>query len=103
MDLVLVCEKNTLPVVPLSLDPEDIFQRVQENFKEDLNDTENKWFLRFMGELLRAASASPEKVTYEWFYNSLVYFSHRWKQMLPEEYLLPSRPPEPAQMRLFEK
>jgi putative DNA methylase len=103
MDLVLVCEKNTLPVAPLSLDPEDIFQRVQENFKEDLNATENKWFLRFMGELLRAASTSPEKVTYEWFYNSLVYFSHRWKQMPPEEHLLPSRFPEPAQMRLFEK
>lgn len=56
-----------------------------------------------MGELLRTASASNEKVTYEWFYNSLIYFDLFLKKTMTNGNVIPVQLPESAQMRLLEK
>lgn len=103
MDLVLVCEKSSIPSTPLSLDPGDILRRAEDDFGKELSPTENKLFLHFMGELLRTASASNEKVTYEWFYNSLIYFDLFLKKTMANGSAIPVQLPESAQMRLLEK
>lgn len=103
MDLVLVCEKNVISAAPLSSDPVDILRRAREHFAKEMLPNENKLFLHFMGELLRTASVSREPVTYQWFYNSLVYFDLFLKKAFGNGNSTAVELPESAQMRLLEK
>ena len=77
MDLVLVCEKDSMPSEQLSLQPTEIMQRALKSIgdhSDGLN--ENRLFLHFMGELLRTASAAAQQVNYEWFESVLLQFDN---------------------------
>ena len=77
MDLVLVCQKNSIPCDSLSLLPHEIMARALESIGIRGNGVnENRLFLHFMGELLRTACATAEKVNYEWFENVLLHFDN---------------------------
>lgn len=76
MDLVLICQKRSIPFDPLSKTPMDILERAASSLPDDaLNSTNNKLFLYFMGELLITASSNGHgDLTYEWFENILRHF-----------------------------
>jgi len=77
MDLVLICHKRAMPCEfpPTSL--VDVARRAIVHLPDERNNGgENKLFLRFMGDLLRAASAACEtrEVSYEEFVNAVTQF-----------------------------
>lgn len=76
MDLVLVCQKNALPVAELSLLPADVLKRAMDELGVVADHSDNRLFLHFMGELLRTASAqaSSAGVDYNWFADALTHF-----------------------------
>lgn len=77
MDLVLVCQKNSIPFDNLSLLPHEIMLRALESVGTRNNGVnENRLFLHFMGELLKTAGTAVEKLNYEWFENALLHFDN---------------------------
>jgi adenine-specific DNA methylase len=77
MDLVLICQKREVNSEVLSLVPTDVLTRALEDLPSKVTDnSDNKLFLHFMGELLRTASATPdnENVDYNWFADALTHF-----------------------------
>lgn len=74
MDLVLICEKRSLPFQPLSLETEDILERAVASLNgKSPAANQNKLFLHFMGEVLRTAS-SHNDISYNWFESTLSRF-----------------------------
>lgn len=76
MDLVLVCQKRSVPSEPPHLPLNEAMRRVMNVLSlEACNGNKNKLFLHFIGGLLKAASAAwdTEKVTYEWFARALTH------------------------------
>jgi hypothetical protein len=66
-----------VPFEPLSLSLGEAVQRAMDGLPaETSNGSKNRLFLRFMGELLKQASAvwDTQTVTYEWFSEALVHF-----------------------------
>ncbi len=107
MDLVLVCQKKSLRFEPLSSLPTDIFSRVLGDLSPYIsNNSDNKLFLHFMGELLKtASSAKPdEQIDYEWFSNILTKFEHFVTQARKDRghKYIPFAEKE-VQLRLFEE
>lgn len=77
MDLVLICQKNIIQGDTLSLLPHEIMIRALQSIEGRFNgDNENRLFLHFMGELLRTACATPERINYEWFESVLLHFDN---------------------------
>ncbi len=79
MDLVLVCQKRAVMSEPFSLSLDEAAQRAKDNLPiEEYNNSKNKLFLYFMGELLKAVSAvwDTQKVTREWFFEALTHFDN---------------------------
>ncbi len=75
MDLVLVCQKKAGTEQNESLTPVELLKRVAGELPPArANGGSNQLFLHFMGELLKVASAAPEKVDYDWFAESLLRF-----------------------------
>ncbi len=77
MDLVLVCQKRTIPFEPPSLQPEEVLQRAINDLSSGVSDSsDNKLFLHFMGELLKATSSiqDDKSVSYNWFAEALAHF-----------------------------
>lgn len=77
MDLVLICKKGKLESKALSLIPTDVLARVIDDLSSEVaENSDNKLFLHFMGELLRTASSTSdnEKVDYNWFAEALTHF-----------------------------
>jgi len=79
MDLVLVCQKRTMPFKRPSMSLDEIVQRAIENMPIDevlSSSNRNVLFLHFMGELLKTVSATWDihKVTYEWFARAISCF-----------------------------
>ncbi len=77
MDLVLVCHKRKQGFDTLSLMPTEVLERSMNDLSSEVSDnSNNKLFLHFMGELLRTASSAPEKgkVDYNWFTEALTHF-----------------------------
>ncbi len=73
MDLVLVCQKQEVPFIPLSAEPKQILERAIGNLSPSLSD--NHLFLNFMGEVLRTASVN-ESISYKWFEQVFSYFDN---------------------------
>ena len=106
MDLVLVCQKKSIPDSSFSIEPSAILQRTVHDLDSEVTDnSDNKLFLHFMGELLKAASSVKENnvVNYNWFSEALTHFDDFLKTIdrpkKKEEY----NALESGQMRLFEK
>jgi len=77
MDLVLVCQKNYIACDNLSSLPNNIMKRAMDSIGIRANGiNENKLFLHFMGELLKTACTTVEKVNYNWFENVLLHFDN---------------------------
>lgn len=77
MDLVLVCQKRSVPFESLSLSLDNIVRHAMDGLPSDLsNGSKTMLFLHFMGELLKATSAIWEvtDITYEWFAEALSHF-----------------------------
>ena len=75
MDLVLVCQKQSIPFESLSQSPTDILERAINSLpQKNLNVTDNKLFLHFMGELLKTAGTLNDDLTYAWFEYILSHF-----------------------------
>lgn len=77
MDLVLICQKRNVEFEALSITPTDVLERTINDLSSEVSDnSDNKLFLHFMGELLRTASSTLEnaKVDYDWFAEALTHF-----------------------------
>jgi len=76
MDLVMVCQKRSLPFAPLSKSPIDILERAISSLQvEDLNSSNQKLFLHFMAELMKTASSNGfTDIDYDWFEDILLHF-----------------------------
>ncbi len=77
MDLVLVCQKRNIEFEPLSLIPTEVLERAMNDLSSEVSDnSDNKLFLHFMGELLKTASSAPrdKRVDYNWFAEALTHF-----------------------------
>jgi adenine-specific DNA methylase len=105
MDLVLVCQKRSIPFEPLPLSLSEAVQRAMDGLPvETSNGSKNRVFLRFMGELLKEASAvwDTQTVTYEWFSEALTHFDDiiaQHIQVAPENQVNETHTTE--QLRLF--
>jgi adenine-specific DNA methylase len=75
MDLVLICHKRGHGDTTVSREPSQILQRVVNDLNGTIHDnSDNKLFLHFMGELLRTASLLTDRVSYDWFSDALTHF-----------------------------
>lgn len=85
MDLVLICQKEEIPLLQLPSEPEQIFERAIRSL--DTSSSNNHLFLRFIGEVLRTASTNHE-ISYEWF-ERVVSFFEDFKAMYKTSVELP--------------
>ncbi|GIV10243.1 MAG: DNA methylase [Fimbriimonadales bacterium] len=77
MDLVLICQKQSLPYTILSHAPADCLERAQQIVGQYVhNGSRNLLYLHFVGELLRSASCSGADWTpsAEWLLSALQVF-----------------------------
>ena len=105
MDLVLVCQKRTMPFEPLSLRPEEVLQRAINDLPSGASDnSDNKLFLHFMGELLRTTSSirDDEMVNYNWFAEALAHFDVFLANIVRSEDTTEYEARKPRQLRLLE-
>ncbi len=105
MDLVLVCQKRNTEFAPLSLAPPEVLERATNDLPSEVsNNSDNKLFLHFMGELLRTASFAPENetVTYNWFAGALTHFDDFLQGLEPTEKKETKDTVKIKQLRLFE-
>jgi putative DNA methylase len=105
MDLVLICQKKSLPYVFSNLEPSAVLQGTIHELGSDVADhSDNKLFLHFMGELLKTASSAQEKhiVDYHWFSEALTHFDDFLKTIIRVEKHGDQTVSEPVQMRLLE-
>jgi len=106
MDLVLICEKKSLPCIPVSIEPSAILKRTLEKLNSDVaTHSDNKLFLYYMGELLKTAGASQDRtVNYHWFSEALGHFDGFLKKIIRIEIKkTENKMTEPFQLLLFEK
>ena len=105
MDLVLICQKKVIPFESLSLSPMGVLERAIKDLpSEASNNSDNKLFLHFMGELLKTASSirEEEKVTYDWFEEALIYCDNFLANIDRTSKKELYATPVPQQLRLFE-
>ena len=105
MDLVLICEKRTIPFAPLSLHPEGVLQRAINGLPSEVsNNSDNKLFLHFMGELLRTISSTQddEKVNYDWFAEALAHFDVFLANIDRSKHPTQHETPKTRQLRLLD-
>ncbi len=105
MDLVLICQKMSVPFESLSLLPEDILQRAISDLSlAELDNNDNKLFLYFMGELLRTTSSiqNSEEVSYHWFSEALAHFNIFLADLDRDEHIIQYEMPIDQQLRLFD-
>jgi len=105
MDLVLICQKRTIPFESLSLSPAEVLQRAIHDLTSGAsNFGDNRLFLYFMGELLRTASSVQDegKVSYAWFAEALTHFDDFLASVDRSKCIKEYKPPEPRQLRLLE-
>ena len=105
MDLVLVCQKQSSSRPELSPDPTEVLHRAIQDINSIGDNSDNKLFLHFMGELLRTASSIQNRslVNYDWFSESLTHFDDFLETI--ERTKLDSKytAPKPRQLRLLEE
>jgi adenine-specific DNA methylase len=105
MDLILICQKNTIPYLCLTTEPTAILRRTVDELQSDIADySDNKLFLHFMGELLKtASSAQKSDVTdYNWFSEALTHFDDFLKTIIHTNKKQYQAVPESFQLRLLE-
>ena len=103
MDLVLICQKRSIPFDVLSVEPIDILERASLSLSDDsLSSSNNKLFLHFMGELLKTASSNNGEVTYAWFENVLIHFDDFLTGIKGESIPILYKVPDFGQLRLME-
>lgn len=105
MDLVLICQKRSIPFEPLPLLTEDILQRAMASPAKNADNNDNKLFLHFIGELLKTASSTldDQKVDFEWFTNALVHFDDFLATMPRNTDALEYKVAKPRQLRLLDR
>ena len=105
MDLVLVCQKRTIPFESLSSQPEQVLQRVINDLPSGISDnSDNKLFLHFVGELLRTASSiqDDKTVSYNWFAEALAHFDVFLTNIERSKDTTQYEASKPRQLRLLE-
>lgn len=105
MDLVLICQKSIVPFAPLGLSPEKVLQRAIKDLPSGVpNNSDNKLFLHFMGELLRTTSSIQDgkDATYNWFAEALAHFDVFLTNIDRDEHLTQYETSRPQQLRLLD-
>jgi len=105
MDLILVCQKQTLATVAHPSAPAEILHRAMNELDVPADHSDNKLFLHFMGELLRTASASPngDGLNYDWFADALTHFGDFRKTTRQSRQQLEYTSARSRQLRLLER
>jgi adenine-specific DNA methylase len=105
MDLVLICQKKIISYEAVSLSPTQVLQRAINDLPSEIsNNSDNKLFLHFMGELLKTASSAQEeeKINYHWFAEALTHFDDFLTTIDRTEKHECYEIPKPLQLKLLE-